>query len=478
MSQPASHLERLIGHITSIIDKQQIVANMVEKQEMPRHDLVQSLVNRQGVAELRQLINELHPADIAFVIENLPHDRRKLIWDLVDPKYHGSVLIEVSDAVREALISKMELQQLFNAAGQLDSDEIADLVGELNEILSGQLLGSLSRVERERVKSILAFPERSVGALMDLAFIDVYVDDNLDEIIELLRKEPSLPEDSRVLMVVDERGYLRGTLDMEALLVNPGNMLVSEVMNTEPVVFRTDEDADDAALAFQRYDLISAPVINAHNQLVGSLNIEAVMDYMQESSQKDLLGQVGLHEDEEDLFAPVWRAARNRWTWLALNLMIAFMATLIIAQFEHTIAAVVALAALMPITANIGGNAGNQALALVIRGLSTKQLNDKNVKRLLLKETLVGLINGTVWGAVMAMVTLILYGDISLAILMQLSMIITLVLSGFMGVFVPSALRRFGFDPVLGSSIFITGILDTLGFFVFLFLAGMIVVGL
>jgi magnesium transporter len=276
-------------------------------------------------------------------------------------------------------------------------------------------------------------------------------------------------------MVLDRSGVLLGTMEMDALLVNPGSYCVRDVMNDTPVHFRTDDDAGDAANAFKRYDLISVPVVNAYHQLVGSLNIESVLDYIQETSQKDLLGQVGLHEEEEDLFAPVWRAAKNRWHWLALNLLIAFVASRIIDQFEHTIAAVVALAALMPITANIGGNAGNQSLALVIRGLSTKQLNDSNMLRLMFKETRIGFINGTIWGAVMAVMTLVLYGDFRLAILMQISMILTLVISGMMGVLVPATLKRFGHDPVLGSSIVITGVLDTLGFFNFLGLAGLIV---
>lgn len=280
--------------------------------------------------------------------------------------------------------------------------------------------------------------------------------------------------DSRVLMVVDERGFFQGTLEMEALLVNPGSMPVAKVTNKEAVVFHTDDEAQDAATAFKRYDLISVPVVNAHNRLVGSLNVEAVLDYIHSASQKDLLGQVGLHEEESDLFTPVWRAAKNRWPWLMLNLLIAFIAALIIGQFEATISALVALAALMPITANVGGNAGNQSLALVIRGLSTNQLNQSNMLRLARKEVSVGIINGLVWGGVMALATLVLYGDLRLALIMQVAMVVTLFMAGLTGVLVPATLKKLGLDPVLGSSILITGITDTMGFFIFLGFAALV----
>jgi magnesium transporter len=293
-----------------------------------------------------------------------------------------------------------------------------------------------------------------------------------------LRQRGRLPEDSRVLMVVDQKGLFLGTLEMEALLVNPGSTPVAEVINRDAVVFHTYDEAQDAATAFQRYDLISVPVVNAHKHLVGSLNVEAVLDYIHRASQKDLLGQVGLHEEESDLFMPVWRAARNRWPWLTLNLLIAFIAALIIGQFEATISAVVALAALMPITANVGGNAGNQSLALVIRGLSTKQLNQSNMLRLARKEVSVGLVNGLVWGGVMAVATLILYGDYRLSLIMQVAMVVTLFMAGLTGVLVPATLKKLGLDPVLGSSILITGITDTMGFFIFLGFAALVLAAL
>lgn len=467
-------LEYLVQHINTLIDRQALVARLVDKQEMRRHDLVQSLVERERYSELRRQIDQLHPADIAFVLESLPLDRRHLVWGLVDKIHHGAVLLEVSNAVRETLLEGMNQEEIVGAAEMLDSDEIADLVPGLSAQAARELLSSLGRKDREEVESALSFPEGTVGALMDFDVIHVPVEETLDQTLERLRKRGKLPVDSRVLMVVDERGFFQGTLEMEALLVNPGSMPVAEVTNKEAVVFHTDDEAQDAATAFKRYDLISVPVVNAHNRLVGSLNVEAVLDYIHRASQKDLLGQVGLHEEESDLFTPVWRAAKNRWPWLMLNLLIAFIAALIIGQFEATISALVALAALMPITANVGGNAGNQSLALVIRGLSTNQLNQSNMLRLARKEVSVGIINGLVWGGVMALATLVLYGDLRLALIMQVAMVVTLFMAGLTGVLVPATLKKLGLDPVLGSSILITGITDTMGFFIFLGFAALV----
>jgi magnesium transporter len=472
------NLENLVQHINTLIDRQALVASLVDKQEMRRHELVQSLVQREKYSELRRQLDQLHPADIAFVLENLPRDRRQLVWSLVDKTHYGAVLLEVSNAVRETLLQGMNQQDIVGAAGMLDSDEIADLVQGLSEQAASELLSSLESKDREEVESALSFPEGTVGALMDFDVIRVPDDETLDETLARLRQRGRLPVDSRVLMVVDQKGLFQGTLEMEALLVNPGSTSVAEVVNRDAVVFHTDDEAQDAATAFQRYDLISVPVVNAHNHLVGSLNVEAVLDYIHRASQKDLLGQVGLHEEESDLFMPVWRAARNRWPWLTLNLLIAFIAALIIGQFEATISAVVALAALMPITANVGGNAGNQSLALVIRGLSTNQLNQSNMLRLARKEVSVGLVNGLVWGGVMAVATLILYGDFRLSLIMQVAMVVTLFMAGLTGVMVPATLKKLGLDPVLGSSILITGITDTMGFFIFLGFAALVLAAL
>jgi magnesium transporter len=247
-------------------------------------------------------------------------------------------------------------------------------------------------------------------------------------------------------------------------------------MIRDPVFFHTNDSARDAAQAFERYDLIVAPVVTVHNRLVGCIKVDAILDLIQEISQKDLLGQAGLSEDV-DLFAPVWRAARSRWFWLALNLVTAFIASRVIGQFEDSIERIVALAALMPIVASVGGNTGNQTLALMIRGYALRQINPGNFRYLLLKEIAVALVNGLLWGSVMGGVTYLLYGQWPLAAIMFAAMVLNLLLAAFAGLLIPAALKAVRQDPALGSSILLTGLTDSMGFLIFLGLATLFLAG-
>lgn len=468
------HTRELLNQISTLLEKQSLVTSLVERQEMPQHQLVSSLVQRQQANHLRQQINHFHPADIAMALESLPKEQRNQLWDLIDTSHLGAVLIELSDPVRESLLHDMGRDQLMRAAWQLESDELADLLPQLPSHIIPDLLASLEHEDREQVKTAAAFPPDSVGALMDFDILSVRIDNTLDVVLRFLRRRGSIPEDSAVLMVVDRSGYLKGTLSLESILVNDGETRVEELMNSKPIAFHTDDSLQQTANAFERYNLITAPVINAHGQLLGCLNVEAVLEYIHKESKKDILAQAGLRE-EEDIFAPVWRSGRNRWPWLALNLCIAFIASRIIGQFEDTITQVVALAALLPITANIGGNAGNQAMALVIRSLALHQLNRSNFSHLLIKELMIGLMNGLLWGSIMGLATWILYDRFDLALIMVSAMVVTLVVAALTGVLIPVALKQAGQDPVLGSSILISGITDTFGFLIFLGLAASII---
>lgn len=468
------HADQILEQVNNLLDKQSLVTGLVERQQMQEHELVSSLVRRQEETQLRHQINHMHPADIAMALESLPLNRRNQLWSLVEMGQMGPILIELSDSVRESILNDMGKDQVIRAAWQLETDELADLLPQLPSHVIPELMESLEHVDRQQVMTAAAFPESTVGALMDFDILSVRVDNTLDVVLRFLRRRKSIPEDAAVLMVVDREGLLKGTLSLESLLVNDGDMLVGDLMDTSPVAFHTDDPIKEAANAFERYNLITAPVVNSHGQLLGCLNVEAVLEYIHEESQKDILAHAGLRE-EEDIFAPVWSSSKNRWPWLALNLCIAFIASRIIGQFEDTIAQVVALAALLPITANVGGNAGNQAMALVIRSLALNQLNSSNFGHLLSKEMAIGLLNGLVWGGVMALATFMLYQRIDLAVIMLLAMIITLVVAAFTGVFIPVGLKKAGHDPVLGSSILITGITDTMGFLIFLSLAAIMV---
>ena len=474
MNTPHRHdLQATLDHIIALLERQDLVVGLVHKQHQPRQELVESLVARQQTSELRRAVNQLHPADIAFVLERLAPERRLQVWELVDSRHDGAVLLEVSDAVRETLLADMDRGEIVQAAEGLDSDEIADLVPDLPSEVVPELLRRLERRDREQVQSALAFPEGSVGALMDFDVAVVREDVSLEVVLRYLRWRGELPDNSGLLMVVDRAGALKGTLALEALVTHDGETEVAAVMEREPVVFHTTDDAEEAAHAFDRYELITAPVVNVHGRLVGCLKVDAVVDLLREHSQKDLLAQAGLHEDE-DLFAPVWRTARRRWAWLALNLLTAFIASRVIGQFEGTIERVVALAALMPIVASVGGNTGNQTLALMIQGLALQQISPGSFRHLLAREVGVSLVNGLLWGGVMGAFTWMLYGRPELAGIMLAAMVLNLLLAALAGVFIPLTLRRLGRDPVLGSSVLLTGLTDSLGFLIFLGLAALL----
>ena len=462
--------QEALAHIRTLLTKQAVERELAGRSAGPRHDLQNELLVRQQRGALWREINQLHPADIAYVLENLPLDERRLVWEQVATNHDGAVLLEVSDAVRTSLLAAMDPQEMVAAAGHLESDEIADLVPDLPEDVVPTLMQRLDADDRDRVQSALAFPEGTVGALMDFDLAAVREDVSLDVVLRWLRRRGSLPEGVNGLPVVDRAGVLRGLLPFDPLLTRPGDTLVRDAMQPHPASFHTNDPAAEAASAFERYDLIAAPVVNVHQQLVGMLKIDAVLDHIQEIGQRDLLSQAGLRE-QEDLFAPVWQSARNRGLWLALNLVTAFIASRVIGQFEHVISQIVALAALMPIVAAVGGNTGNQTLALVIRGYALGQIGDDALRRLLLKETAVGLVNGLTWGGVMGLVTLLIYGEPTLALIMFAAMVLTLTLASLAGALTPTLLRQFGQDPAYGSAILVTGMTDSLGFFVFLGLA-------
>jgi len=328
----------------------------------------------------------------------------------------------------------------------------------------------LDSEQRERVRSALSYEEDQVGALMDFEMVTIREDVTLEVVLRYLRRLKELPGHTDKLFIVDYDGILKGVLPIKRLLVNDPEKQVAEIMANDPVSFQPDEDAYDAAQAFERYDLISAPVVDKDGKLIGRLTIDEMVDLIREESETEVLNMAGLRE-EEDIFASVWKSLRNRWAWLAVNLVTAFIASRVIGLFEGSIEKLVALAALMPIVAGIGGNSGNQTITMIVRAMALDQLGPGNTTRLLRKELSVSLINGVVWGGVIGLVAWILYDSWSLGLVMTAAMTLNLLLSALMGVLIPMTLTRFGRDPALGSSVMITAVTDSGGFFIFLGLA-------
>ncbi len=441
---------------------------------LERHGPVEQLMHSQQLAELRGRLDRLHAADIAFILEALPVEDRLVVWDLVKADRDGEILLEVSDAVRESLIANMDSDELVAAAGTLEADELADLAPDLPDEVIQEVAQSLPLDEREQLRAALSYKEGTVGALMDFEFITVREDVALEVVTRYLRRMDELPDHSDQLFVVDRARRLCGALPITRLIVSDLELEVAAVLVPEQVTLHPEDRAEDAARAFERYDLVSAPVVDAEGRLVGRVTVDAVVDYIRERSEETQLAEAGLAE-EEDIFASVLNSFRNRWSWLAVNLVTAFIASRVIDAFEHSIAQLVALAALMPIVAGIGGNSGNQTMTMIVRALALGQLQGA-WRALLRKELSVALLNGVVWGSLLGVVTIWLYGNVALGGVMALAMLLTLVLAAVMGVAIPWVRARLGRDPAIGSSVLITACTDSGGFFIFLGLATILLV--
>ncbi|MCP5266261.1 MAG: magnesium transporter [Burkholderiaceae bacterium] len=436
--------------------------------------LVERINEAQLLAHLEARVNRLHPADAAYVLESLPRDERLIVWDLVDGRRDGDILVEVSDAVRETLVRSMDHAELVAATSSLDADELADIAPDLPRAVVEQVQAGLTPEEREQLREAMSYDEESVGARMEFDLVTVREDVTLEVVLRYLRRFDRLPPHTDKIFVVDRDEVLKGALPIARVLTNEPDTLVADVMEAETLTLDASDDIYEAAQAFERYDLVSAPVIGASDRLIGRLTVAEVVDVIREEGEAEVFGKVGLRE-EEDLFAGVLASARNRWLWLALNLCTAFFASRVIGAFEGTIERVVALATLMPIVAGIAGNSGNQTMTLIIRSLALGQLTSSNLRRLMWKELVIAGLNGIVWGGIAGLFAWWLYSDspqgVLLGATMMGAMLLNLLLGALVAMVVPLVLERIGRDPAIGSSVLLTFSTDSLGFFIFLGLA-------
>ncbi|HXI36357.1 MAG TPA: magnesium transporter [Burkholderiales bacterium] len=467
-------LQKQLGEVQEILHRHKVVEDLVHRQDMPKHGLVEKLVHKQHLAEVRARLERLHAADIAFILDALPLEERLEVWDLVKADRDGEILLEVSDAVRESLIKAMDSRELVAAAETLEADEIADIAPDLPKDVIEEVVQSLPLEERDRLRSALSYPEGTVGALMNFDHVAVREDVTLEAATSQLRRLDELPDHTDQLFVIDRDQGLTGTLPLARLIVTDLHILVSSVAIPESVKFGPQDAAEEAANAFERYGLVSAPVVDLRGRLIGRLTVDAVVDYIRKKSAETQLAEAGLAA-EEDIFAPVLNSFKNRWSWLAINLVTAFIASRVIGLFEDSIERLVALAALMPIVAGIGGNSGNQTITMIVRALALAQIHG-TWRKLLAKELGVALLNGAVWGTLLGAIAYAFYGNVALGGVMALAMILNLLLAAFMGVTIPWLRARFGKDPAVGSSVLITACTDSGGFFIFLGLATLFLV--
>ena len=466
-------LNDLIEQIDELLESSEFSENSNENSVDEKHALIKNLVSKKNISSLESLLGDLHPADIADILESLPVQKRLVLWDLVKTANEGDILIEVSDSVRQTLIDDMDSTELLAAAEQLETDEIADIAPDLPEEVLKDLLENLDIQNRERLQSVLSYPEDSVGSIMEFEITTIKEDLTLEVVLNYLRKIKKLPNHTDKLFVVDKDGLILGVLPLERIIVNAPTTIVKNIMAKEVVLFKPEDLADEASNAFERYDLVTAPVVDENKKLVGRLTVEAVMDFIRQESDNEKFSMAGLRE-EEDIFSSIWKSVQNRWAWLAINLLTAFIASRVIGIFEGSIEKVVALAALMPIIASIGGNSGNQTTAMIVRALAIGQLTQSSIRSLLYKEISVALLNGLIWGSIVGLFAFYLYNNADLGFVMASAMVLNLILAAIMGVLMPLLMHRLGKDPAVGSSVLITAMTDSGGFFIFLGLATLV----
>ena len=466
-------LNDLIEQIDALLESSEFSENSNDNSVDEKHALIKNLVSKKNISSLESLLDDLHPADIADILESLPVQKRLVLWDLVKSENEGDILIEVSDSVRQTLIADMDSTELLAAAEQLETDEIADIAPDLPEEVLKDLLENLDIQNRERLQSALSYPEDSVGSLMEFEITTIREDLTLEVVLNYLRKIKKLPNHTDKLFVVDKDGLILGVLPLERIIVNAPTTIVKNIMAKEVVLFKPEDLADEASNAFERYDLVTAPVVDQNKKLVGRLTVEAVMDFIRQESDNEKFSMAGLRE-EEDIFSSIWKSVQNRWAWLAINLLTAFIASRVIGIFEGSIEKVVALAALMPIIASIGGNSGNQTTAMIVRALAIGQLTQSSIRSLLYKEISVALLNGLIWGSIVGLFAFYLYNNADLGFVMASAMVLNLILAAIMGVLMPLLMHRLGKDPAVGSSVLITAMTDSGGFFIFLGLATLV----
>ncbi|HEY8539923.1 MAG TPA: magnesium transporter [Steroidobacteraceae bacterium] len=430
---------------------------------MTRLSALRSVLEQGSMRHAQRMINSLHPAEIASLIESLPPAKREIVWEFVDPELEGEVLVELNDEVRAELIGGMDAEELIAATEGLEVDDLADLIGDLPETLNEQVLRSMDAQDRERLSAILAFPEDSAGGLMNLDAVTVRPDVTVEVVLRYARMRGELPDRTDRLFVVNRHDQYLGAVDLTKLITVDPETSVGEIMDTTIEGIPPETPAREVAKLFEDHDLVSAAVVSKDGKLLGRITIDDVVDVIREEADHSVMSMAGLGEDE-DIFAGVVTSARRRAVWLGANLITAFVAANVVGLFEATIEKVVALAVLMPIVASMGGIAGSQTLVLIIRGLALGQVEQANARWLLGREVAVGLLNGLTVSAIVATAGGIWFHDWKLGLIIFAALLINLLAAALAGVGVPLGLKRMGIDPALAGSVVLTTITDAVGF--------------
>jgi magnesium transporter len=428
------------------------------------------LLNTGTLAQVGRKLREMHPADIAHLLEALPREQRDAVWDLVTADQEGDVLLHVNDDVRARLIEDMDHHELVAATEGLDTDDLADILSDFPDAVTDQVLEAMDTQHRARLEAVMSYPEDCAGGLMNTDTITVRADITLDVVQRYLRRIGKIPETTDQLIVTNRHDKYLGLVALTDLLVRDPATSVAEIMTTDQDGIPATMPEREVARLFEHRDLVSAPVVDEEGRLLGRITIDDVVDVIRDEAEHNLMSMAGLSE-EDDMFAPVITSSRRRAVWLGINLLTALLASWVIGQFDATIEKLVALAVLMPVVASMGGIAGSQTLTLMIRGIAVGQVSKSNARRLLNKELMVGALNGTIWALVIAAVVIAWFGDTTLGVIIACAILINLVAAALAGASIPLILKRLGIDPALAGGVVLTTVTDVVGFLSFLGLA-------
>ena len=418
------------------------------------------------------MLNALHPTEVAHLIESLPPRERFVIWSLVSKDIEAEVLISLGDEIRQGLIKDMSPEQLVQVAEDLEVDDSADFVQSLPDTVIDQVLHSLDSQHRKMLESVLSFPEDSAGGMMNTDTITVRPEVTLDVVLRYLRLLGDIPKQTDHLIVVDRENRYLGILPLSQLLIHEPNSIVEQIMDDQSEAIPSDMEDNEVAKIFEGRDLISAPVIDGNNMLLGRITVDDVVDVIRDEADHSVLSMAGLN-DEEDLFAPVLPSSKRRAVWLGINLITAFLASWVVSNFETTLEKVVTVAILMNVVASMGGIAGSQTITLVIRSMALGQLSKSNRRWVFNKEVMVGLFNGLIWALVVALIATLWFKDPWVGVIIAAALIINLAFAAASGVAVPIILKRLHIDPAIAGSVILTTITDIVGLLAFLGLATM-----
>mgnify|MGYP000088323743 CR=1 FL=1 len=454
---------------------------MMQHSEKKLGKLISDL-ERDQITSIQQTLTSLHPSEIARLLESLTPGKRKIIWQLVDQDDEGDVLKELVEDVRQNLIGEMDATELIAATQDMELDDLADLLVDLPETVTEQVITALDRQDQIRLESVMSYDEDTAGGLTNPRIISVRRGITIEVLMRYLKRLNKLPEHTNYIYIVNRNDEYLGALKLVDLFLEDKNKPIETIMDESVKAMLADVDVKQVAMDFQNLDLISIPVIDEKNRLLGQITVDDVVDVIQDQVNSEIFNMAGL-DDEDDIFAPVILSTKRRAVWLGMNLITAFVVAGAIGLFQEILQQIVILAVLMPIVASMGGVAGNQTLILVIRGIAMGKIQRSNARKLLVKEGSVALLNGFIWSIVVSVLTVVLFLDADfqnywkIGIIVGAAMLLNIFASAIAGVAIPFLLKKMGIDPALAGGVLMITLTDVLGFVTFLGLATLFLLG-